>query len=318
MKKKLALVDADTMIYQAAALIQKSPVTTTHKINKRYVKTWDNITAFRTWLKTDEARGYLEEHFEVTKEVILTEPLEHAYHILKLQIEKVATKEWCSGLHLYVGGKGNYRKEYATILPYKGNRGEKPLAFYDVLSFFMEEYRDYITMCNGEEAEDGVAYAAWPVYMKAKAKRDREAMDVVICHVDKDLNQIPGWHYNYGKDEDIFWLTDVEAGVHFWWQMLKGDPTDCIAGLQGIGVNTKQKYALRGGRGCGETSATKILDGVSSEKEAAQRVVDAYRDYYGADWEKPFRENGILLRMRSKPREIWDAKTYCHTLGVSV
>ncbi len=318
MKQKLALIDADTMIYQAAALIQKNPVTTKHKVNRKNVKTWDNITEFRTWLKQDENQGYLEEHFEISKEAILTEPLEHAYHVLKLQVEKVASKEWCKGIHLYVGGNGNYRKDYATITPYKGNRGEKPLAFYDVLAFFMEEYKGYITMCHGEEAEDGVAYEAWPRYLKARTKRNKELMDVVICHVDKDLNQIPGWHYNYSKDEDVFWLSDLEAGVHFWWQMLKGDPTDCIPGLQGVGQNTRNKYGLRASKGCGETSATTILDGVSSEKEAAQRVVDAYRDYYGSGWESPFRENGILLRMRSKKGEIWDAKTYCHTLGVNV
>ena len=42
--------------------------------------------------------------------------------------------------------------------------------------------------------------------------------EYVICGIDKDLLQIPGQHYNYGKDtwqlvneKDISWRTTIEA-----------------------------------------------------------------------------------------------------------
>jgi 5'-3' exonuclease len=81
----------------------------------------------------------------------------------------------------------------------------------------------------------------------------------IICTIDKDLNMIPGSHYNFVKKER--YVVTPEDGIRFfYYQMLIGDTTDNIKGVVGIG---KQK-------------ATKLLDRCSTEGEYFDAVRDAY------------------------------------------
>ena len=71
-----------------------------------------------------------------------------------------------------------------------------------------------------------------------------EALDrkeeYVICGIDKDLLQIPGHHYNYGKD--TWKLINEEEALHnLYLQCLTGDATDNIPGLKGIGPKKAEK-----------------------------------------------------------------------------
>lgn len=317
MSKKLALIDADTILYQSAAVIQEAPLVVEHKLSGRK-KEFKNKTSWKEFLASDKGKGYAEDDFNIVQEPRLREDISHALHLIKLQFEKIAKKDWCEDYHIYIGGEGNYRKEHATIKPYKGTRPPKPIAFAECYEYVCKKYKNRLTICNGEEAEDGVAVRAWPVYREAKAARDKDKANVVIARVDKDLIQVPGWHYNYGKDSELTWVSDVEAARHFWWQVLKGDTTDDIVGLQGIGQQTREKYGISVTKGCGEKSADKILEGAKNEREFATRVVDAYKDFYGKDWQKVFKENCILLRMRSYDGELFDAVQYVKNLGVEL
>lgn len=317
MIKRLALIDADTLIYQAAAVIQEAPLIVEHKLSKRK-KEFKNKTEWAEFLKSDKGRGYSDDDFNVVQEPRLKEDISHALHILKNSVEKITKKDWCEDYMLFIGGQGNYRKDLATMKEYKSGRPAKPLAFQDCYDFILKKFKGRVKVCDGIEAEDGVAIKGWTAYHKARSLKNKDASDVVICHVDKDLLQVPGFHYNYGKDSDLFWVTDVEAASYFWAQMLKGDPTDSILGLEGIGEQTKKQYQINISKGCGEKSAEKILNGTKNEKEMVDRVVKAYQDFYKKDWEKPFNENGILLRMQSVEDERWCAVEYARKLGVEV
>jgi DNA polymerase-1 len=56
----------------------------------------------------------------------------------------------------------------------------------------------------------------------------------VIVTVDKDLDMIPGWHYNWVK-QHLYEVTKEQADRTFFQQVLTGDMVDNIPGLKGIG-----------------------------------------------------------------------------------
>jgi len=116
---------------------------------------------------------------------------------------------------------------------YKANRktgtNEWLNAWDAVIKHRLVDYWGFINV-EGMEAEDAVSMMA--EYYKADA--------IVIAHIDKDLNQIPGKHYNYNK-LTMYDVTVTEAERHLFKQVLMGDSTDNITGIPGVGPKTAEK-----------------------------------------------------------------------------
>jgi hypothetical protein len=311
---KIALVDADTIIYAAAAMIQSNVVIATH-INSGKTKEFRNVTAFRAFLKEKDGKWH-ENDFAIEVVTCLDQDVRGAFRCVKDKIDSIIAQPWCRNAELFIGGEGNFRKEAAVTLPYKGNRGVKPLAFNDTYEYFLKKYKAITTVCHGEEAEDGVAVRAWSGWEHAMHRGEYIFNPYVICRVDKDLKQVPGFHFNYNRQEQGVELIDeTQAAYWFWLQMLMGDPTDNIQGLQNLHYNTAERYGVRkGGRGVGEATAEKMLLGAATEKEMAYRVREAYQEFYGDDWEESFNEQGVLLRMRRRERERFVCSKYVEGL----
>ncbi len=320
MNRKMANYDADSLIYKAACVIQENPIVVTHKINKKRQKEFKNITEWREFLKSN--RGYDEEDFEVATTPRLKEDISHALYILKNSVEKITSYDWVMDYHLFVGGKENFRKELATILPYKGQRTEKPLAYQQCYDYLVNKYKDRLTICEGEEGEDGAVIATYPEYLKARKARDKDVMCAVVASIDKDVrSSCPGWHFNYDKPEEgVVWLTDKDVARNFCYQMLIGDrATDNIPGCTVLGELTANKYGIRKGKGgIGPASAEKILFGDLSEKEMVGRVVEVYKDSFKDEWTKHITENAVLLKIRRFRGELFDFVEYAKSLGVEV
>ena len=76
-----------------------------------------------------------------------------------------------------------------------------------------------------------------------------ESPESIIAHLDKDINLIPGKHYNWeltrlGKvvrEARHYTITDEEALRNFYTQLLTGDVTDNIKGVPGIGPKKAEK-----------------------------------------------------------------------------
>jgi 5'-3' exonuclease len=62
----------------------------------------------------------------------------------------------------------------------------------------------------------------------------------VIVTLDKDLDQVIGWHYNFVKKE-MYYMEQDEADLRFFKQFLTGDRIDNIQGVHGIGDKKSQK-----------------------------------------------------------------------------
>lgn len=164
------------------------------------------------------------------------------------QIENIVEKSGCETYELFLTGGGNFREEVATIKPYKGNRpSEKP--------YHYQRIRDYLikfrgaTLVEGMEADDAVSIEQFKAYEGALGKHFgipkwlfEEVKDMnlgtVLCSIDKDLDMVPGWHYNWIKDKR-YWVDETDGLRSFYCQLLTGDSVDNIPGLFGVGKASK-------------------------------------------------------------------------------
>jgi hypothetical protein len=173
---------------------------------------------------------------------------------------------------MHLTGKNNFRYEIATTVPYKGNRVDKPkpkhLAF--LRSYLVKEWG--ATISEGEEADDAIAIEA-----------TRLGDDCVIVSLDKDLDQICGWHYNFVKHSG-YYITPEQGLVKLYTQMLTGDAADNIKGLFRVGP----------------VKAAKIIGDTTDELELYNKVLEAYE----GDAERVL-ENAQLLFLRRYEGQIW-------------
>jgi hypothetical protein len=180
----------------------------------------------------------------------------------------------CDDYEAYLTGKSNFRNWVAATQPYKGNRKElqRP-KHYEALREHLVRLGAVVT--EGCEADDVVAI-----------KMTEKPSSYILVGVDKDLLQIPGWHYNPVKDT-IQYIEQDEADKHFWLQMLTGDRVDHIPGLYGIGPK----------------KAEKILKDCVDYASMEAAVWQAYQDKgHGIDY---FTEQGRLLWLQRQSGEMW-------------
>jgi hypothetical protein len=189
-------------------------------------------------------------------------------------VEDLVMKPWVSDYKGFLTGSNNYRKEIAVTAPYKGNRLQERPVHYQIV-------RDYLVsawgceVIDGQEADDAIGIAAYDY------GDDDEAY--IIMSIDKDLDMIRGWHYNFTKDIKYF-VQEDETLRTFYTQVLTGDRVDNIPGLKGIGPK----------------KAEKILKDCSTEKEMYAAVLEAYDNNEEYLWEQ-----ARLLWIRRKENQIW-------------
>lgn len=196
------------------------------------------------------------------------EPLEYALATIRSSLHNIydrfpnRTKEPI----IYLSGKGNFREQIATRAVYKGNRdpAAKP-KYYDEIRQYMIDHHGAQTV-DGKEAEDAAGVSHY-------ANKDRSS---VLVGQDKDLLCIPGWHYNPVKDS-LFYVTLPEANYWFWNQVLTGDRTDNIPGIDGLG-ESKNGFAGISPR------VRKILDPVKDSWDGMYNsVLSRYKNEFGND-----------------------------------
>lgn len=165
----------------------------------------------------------------------------------------------------YLTGSNNFREALAVTQPYKGNRtGKKPI-HYDLLRNHLTTEWEFDKV-EGIEADDAIA-------RMATKYRDTS----IIVSIDKDFDQVPGWHYNFVKGTK-YYVDDSQGFYNFAMQLLTGDRADNILGIRGIGP----------------VRAAGILEGVVGERLQFQKVAQSYRDSGDENLEH-FRENCRLL-----------------------
>ena len=178
----------------------------------------------------------------------------------------------CEDYKGFLTGKGNFRDAIAVTVPYKGQRvTEKPVHLQALRCHLVTSWG--FTVVQGIEADDAVGIAAYAV----------PEDETIMVHIDKDLNQFRGWHYNYKKKEK-YYVTEFEGLTAFYTQILTGDRIDNIVGLKGIGP----------------VKAKKVLEKCTNESELYQAVLKAYE----GDQQR-VSENAQLLWLQRSPNQVW-------------
>lgn len=294
-------IDGDSIVYRAGFAAQRDRHTIVDK---------QSGDAMLETTDKREASAFLRENGHDKYEIIsVTEqdPLNFALSNTKSMLEKILNTLEAEEYEIFLSddAKPTFRDELATILPYKGNRWSnerrakermegrwieyldatehrkepvgRPIYYGEIRSYLFKHYA--ATLITGEEADDALGYTQM-----------EDLKNNVIVSNDKDLDQIPGRHFDYttGMQYDV---TKHEADYAFFHQALAGDlQTDNIRGIPGIG----------------EVKAAKILDGCFGSIKKLELA--AYAAYEKAGIPEQFLENARLVRIRRKRNEMWSPR----------
>lgn len=122
------------------------------------------------------------------------------------------------------------RMKPETFEKNKGVPPRKPAHLDKCKEFLRKKYK--AKEAPPVEADDLIGMAAHELTLLNKP--------FAIVSIDKDLNCIPGLHYNSVNDE-LYDVSPEEALRNFYYQCLTGDDTDHIPGLPGVGPKTALK-----------------------------------------------------------------------------
>lgn len=127
----------------------------------------------------------------------------------------------CEFTQFYLTGSDNFRK--TSYDWYKANRAStpRPVHLTEAKRFLEKEFGAVWSV--NQEADDDIGIE---VFREPNSK-------VLIAHIDKDLNQFPGTHYNYNKKE-FYEVTETQAQQFFLHQMVLGDRVDNVQGFDGL------------------------------------------------------------------------------------
>ncbi len=102
----------------------------------------------------------------------------------------------------------------------------------------------------------------------------------LIVTIDKDLRQVPGWHWNPDKEQWPTWVTEDQGVLLEHTQWLTGDATDGYAGItkcdaspRGMGPKTALKWLTEEG-----FYGREHFTGLSEEAYSDAALDDSYRD----------------------------------------
>lgn len=145
----------------------------------------------------------------------------------------------------FLTGPGNFRKK--INLEYKANRKDKepPIYLKDCREFLINEWNAVVS--EGIEADDLLG-----IYQTDKT---------IIASLDKDLRMIEGHHYNWMHNVRDY-VSELDGLRHFYKQMLIGDRSDNIFGVDKIGP----------------VKAGKLIDNLEDEMEMIDVVANLYND----------------------------------------
>ncbi len=235
------------------------------------------------------------------------------------RVEEIVRRSGADDYLLFLTGDTNFRNEVATVKVYKGNRkSEKPFHYYNLKAYAKAlgaviweglEADDVMSVYQTDDMSETTrdVLEDWPEGHDFMEEEVKLATNTIICSRDKDLRQVPGYHYGWEcgpqpefKTQWVDELGSIElvqkhkedgtvksskivgTGAKFFWsQVLTGDPVDNIPGLPR----------------CGAVKAYEVLGPAGVEFECRSWVKDLYIEKYGDDWLEALTEQAQLCWM---------------------
>jgi len=240
-KNPVAVIDADVIVYKCA-----------HVCQKELPMVIDDGTVERTKFYFPQTLGY---------------------QLIDMTIEAVRDRLSPSKVTVVLSPQDkqlNYRTHVKhASRTYKGKRKERPFFYPHMRSYIINNYSAIVA--DKDEADDEIGRMVYSDYMHAV--ESGEDAQVVVCSIDKDFKQFPGYFFDMGTNNTTYsdyfgYLTyDSKQGIDgrgflfFCAQMLMGDTADNILGVPGVGP--KKSYEL--------------LHDADTYREAWKRVIDKYK-----------------------------------------
>lgn len=149
------------------------------------------------------------------------EPLAYCLNGVRTMIDNIVKTAEADTFQIIVSHPVNFREQIYE--PYKANRNtaHKPFWYAEIQDYLFE--RGAVYSNEGDEADDALGIGLYSA-----------TEPTILCSIDKDLDQVPGLHYNWSKlrrEEGVYTISPLEGDQFFYQQLLTGDSTDNIPGM---------------------------------------------------------------------------------------
>ena len=200
--------DYDFIVFKAACAVENRFVNVTNKKTNKELIFKNRTEVYGASRKRDG--GWLAEQEGLTLDDILiedqreVEPLANALKVAKTIIEGTCELLNAESYYGYVSGRGNFRKEICTLLPYKGNREGMISPYYrdDVTKYLVDNHNAILTA--NQEPDDALTTDMYSAIKNSK--------DLIGVTNEKDYYGCDGkwWHYDLNKLVDIHGFGHLE------------------------------------------------------------------------------------------------------------
>lgn len=271
-KKKLVVVDADTLVFRSAAVSEERSVNVKHLPSGRE-RIYKSRTEFKDAMKKKNFKVKPEDFtFEDIQE---PEPVDHCLHTIRMQADAIISRFSGSEVIFCCGEKNNFRLNLEFPEQYKSNRSDniRPIHLSSGKDFLIKKYK--------AQSADGFEVDDLSIIISYEGKK--KGRDVILCSPDKDSRQAVGlklfdytnpdkeiveiknWHEIVLNDKKEF----KSYGVPFFcFQWIRGDLSDHVIPYKLAGV----KF--------GDAGAYKLFKDCKTAKECLNKVVEQYRQWY--------------------------------------
>lgn len=274
-----AVVDLDAFKYAAAYVGEKKSIIAHHK-----TEGWTQPAKSRTefwghwkkkaggWLaKENEGREspWLPDEFEI-EDVSVPEPIQNVLHTAKVMVDDALHESGAQTYEMYLGKGDSFRVELSTLQKYKGERDNvvKPYHLDEVTDYLQRRYN--AETITGIEADDMCVIRAYRQPERFVLGEDKDYWGSPVNF--RDINRLHRGTVNCNKLGHLFLDSrgDVrgEGRLHLYYQIISEDAVDCY------------KANYHSDLDWGSKSAFKVLEGLSSDKQCFQAMVDTFKKLY--------------------------------------
>jgi hypothetical protein len=222
---------------------------------------------------TAEGHKYLTSQALIFSEAEDERYLDKSWNNFKKALRDIEEELFLDDMLVAVKGPDNFRN---IMYPeYKMNRHKDPKQSNQFVPLIrkLAVHNNLAIESTGREADDLLRIWAYEC--------QHAGVPYIVVSIDKDLKCIPGKHLNIKKNEFLD-IDEIYATRFFYQQLLKGDSTDNIPGIPGVG----------------EVRAEKALKYCKTEEEMQEVVVDQYMQFYDKDWLQYLLSNGKMIYLQ--------------------
>ncbi len=293
-RDRVALIDADVLVYRIGFAGQDN----VHSVlddNGEVLEKFENKADANDFVELLALQGCMQPRLETN---ITPKSEADVESMLDVAINNIVQQSGASSYVCYLSGSTNFRLTSAKYQEYKANRKDsvKPIHYQFIRDCITENHP--VVVSENCEADDLLAIELYKGFKTAAESGEQLDCEVILCTIDKDLRNVPGWHYNI-HHRDIDWVYPVDADRHFALQLLTGDRVDNIPGIS---------FYSDGKKKVGPATAKKLLGDAITKPELYDAVCSAYEEFAGDDWYDKLNNSGLLLWMQRSPEQQFDIK----------